>query len=86
MEFIKLGKDRYQVKGTNNYIVNEKEKLELEKGELVMQDIKGKECQGETTKKIKKINKRIKEIEKKDELDPKEADVDDTIKETDTAI
>ena len=61
MEFIKYG-DKYIVKGSNGYIVDEKEKLQLEKGELVLKDIEGCECQKETTKKISKINKRLKEI------------------------
>ena len=86
MEFIKLGTDRYMVKGTNGYVVNEKEKLQLEKNELVMKDITSKDCQAETTKKIKKINKKIKELEEKDETDPKVDDVDDTIEETDRTI
>lgn len=62
MEFIKYG-DKYIVKGSNGYIVDEKEKLQLEKGELVLKDIEGCECQKETTKKISKINKRLKEID-----------------------
>lgn len=61
MEFIKYG-DKYIIKGSNGYIVDEKEKLQLEKGELVLKDIEGCECQKETTKKISKINKRLKEI------------------------
>ena len=53
MEFIKLSKDRYMIKDSNNYVVSEKEKLQLEKKELVLKDIKGCECQQETTKKNK---------------------------------
>lgn len=62
MEFIKVG-DKYMIKDSNGYIVDEKEKLKLEKGELVLKDIEGCECQKETTKKISKINKRLKELD-----------------------
>ena len=63
MEFIKLSKDRYMIKDSNNRVVDEKTKLKLEKQELVLEDIKGCECQGETTKKIKKINKKLSELD-----------------------
>ena len=93
MEFIKLGKN-YLIKGSNGRIVSEKEKLELENKELVIKDIKGCDCQQETTKKIKKNKKRIKELEKvatelyKKETaqTEKEVDADDTIEETDKSI
>lgn len=62
MEFVKVGKN-YMIKGGNGRIVSEKEKLELENKELVIKDIKGCECQQETTKKISKNKKRIKELE-----------------------
>lgn len=62
MEFIKYG-DKYIIKDSNGFVVDEKEKLQLEKGELVLKDIEGCECQKETTKKISKINKRLKEID-----------------------
>ena len=68
MEFIPYG-DKYLLKDSNGIVVDEKEKLQLEKGELILLDINGCECQKETTKKISKINKRLKEI-------------DDTIKKT----
>ena len=64
MEFVKVGKN-YMVKGSNGRIVSEKEKLQLENNELVLKDIKGCDCQKETTKKISKNKKRIKEIEAK---------------------
>lgn len=76
MEFIKMGKN-YLIKGGNGRIVSEKEKLQIENNELVLEDIKGCDCQKETTKKITKNKKRIKEIEKK-EVVP----TDDTIEET----
>lgn len=73
MDFIKIGK-RFLIKGSNGRIVSEKEKLELENKELIIQDITGCGCQGETTKKIKKNKKRIKELE------------NDIIEETDKSI
>lgn len=63
MEFVKVGKN-YMIKGSNGRIVSEKEKLQLENKELVLKDIKGCDCQKETTKKISKNKKRIAEIEK----------------------
>ena len=54
MEFIKICKDRYMVKDSNNRIVDEETKLKLEKKELALKDIKGCECQAETTKKTEK--------------------------------
>ena len=65
MEFIKYG-DKYIVKGSNGYIVDEKEKLQIEKGELVLKDIEGCNCQKETTLKIREINKQLEEMEKKE--------------------
>lgn len=62
MEFIKIGKN-YMIKNSPSIIVTEEEKLKLEKNELILKDIEGCNCQGETTKKISKINKRIKEVE-----------------------
>jgi hypothetical protein len=84
MEFIKLGK-RYLIKNSNGRIVSEKEKLELENNELIIQDITGCGCQGETTKKIKKNKKRIKEImEETKEFEPIETmdEKNDIIEET----
>ena len=62
MEFIKIGKN-YMIKNSPSIIVTEEEKFKLEKNELILKDIEGCNCQGETTKKISKINKRIKEVE-----------------------
>lgn len=61
MEFIKVGKN-YLIKNSNGKIVTEKEKLELENKELVLEDIKSTGCVKEITKKITKNKKRIKEI------------------------
>ena len=52
------------IKNSPSIIVTEEEKLKLEKNELILKDIEGCNCQGETTKKISKINKKIKEIKK----------------------
>ena len=76
MEFIKKGQN-YLIKNSNGRIVSEKEKLELENGELVIKDITSNECQKETTKKIKQNKKRIKELEEK---------ANDTNEETTTII
>ena len=73
MEFIKKGKN-YLIKNSNGRIVSEEEKLKLEKEELILKDINGCNCQGETTKKIAKIDKKLK------------GKKNDTIKETDTTI
>lgn len=61
MEFIKVGKN-YLIKNSNGKIVTEKEKLELENKELVLEDIKSTGCVKDITKKITKNKKRIKEI------------------------
>jgi hypothetical protein len=66
MKFIKLKDGNYMIKDSNGVVVNEKEKLQLENRELVLEDVKSNKCQQETTKKITKNKKRIKEIEKKD--------------------
>lgn len=63
MEFIKLKDGNYMIKDSNGRVVSEKEKLQLENNELVLQDISSCGCQKETTKKIIKNKKRIKEIE-----------------------
>jgi uncharacterized protein (UPF0335 family) len=65
MEFIKVGKN-YMIKNANGRIVSEKEKLQLENKELVLEDIKSNGCQGKTTKIISKNKKRIAEIEEQD--------------------
>lgn len=72
MEFIKKG-ENYLIKNSNGRVVSEKEKLQLENDELVLEDISSNNCQQETTKKIKKNKKRIKEIEEKE---------NDTLEET----
>ena len=62
MEFIPVG-DKYLIKDSNSIIVDEKEKLQLEKKELILEDISSNGCQGSTTKKIKKINKKLEEYD-----------------------
>lgn len=78
MEFIKIGKN-YMIKDSNGRIVSEKEKLQLENNELILNDIKSNNCQEKTTKKVSKNKKRIKELEKDDNTEV----TDDIIKETD---
>lgn len=75
MEFINIGRGKYLVRNSNGMIVNEKERLELEKRGLAIEDIKSDTCQKETTKKIKKINKKLEEVE-----------ANDTIQETNTTV
>ena len=70
MEFIKYG-ENYIIKGSNGKVISEKEKLELEKDNIINEDCG---CGVEKIKKVSKINKKIKEV------------VDDTIEETDTTI
>lgn len=82
MEFVKLGKN-YLIKDSNGRIVSEKEKLQLENNELVLEDIKSNQCQQETTKKIAKNKKRVKEIEK---TESEKETVDEVIEETDTTL
>jgi hypothetical protein len=75
MEFIEIGKGKFLVRNSNGLVVDEKERLEMEKKGLIIKDIKSDTCQKETTKKISKINKKLKEVE-----------VNDTIEEADTTI
>jgi len=72
MEFIKKGQN-YLIKDSGGKIVSEKEKLQLEKDELIFKDVDSSNCQKETTKKISKINKKLKQL-------------DDTIQETDKTV
>ena len=58
MEFIKHG-ENYLIKDSNGIVVSEEEKLQLEKEELILEDITSNNCQGNTTRKIRKINKKI---------------------------
>lgn len=58
MEFIKHG-ENYLIKDSNGIVVSEEEKLQLEKEELILEDITSNKCQGNTTRKIRKINKKI---------------------------
>ena len=60
MEFIKQNDGNYIIKDSNNIIVSEKEKKELERDELVIEDIKS-ECAKDITPKLTKINKEINE-------------------------
>ena len=62
MEFIKKGQN-YLIKDSGGKIVSEKEKLQLEKNELILKDIESCGCQEKTTKKISKINKKMKQLD-----------------------
>ena len=73
MEFIKYGKN-YIIKNSGGKVVSEKERLQLEKEELILQDITSNNCQEKTTKKIKKITKKIEEKEKPNANTIEEAD------------
>ena len=75
MEFIKRGKN-YIIKDSNGIIVSEEEKLKLENEEMILQDFKSNNCQGETTKKIAKNKKKIAALHQEV--------ADDTFKETDS--
>lgn len=61
MEFVKV-RNGYLIKSGNGRIISEKEKLQIENHELVLQDISSSGCVKEITKKISKNKKRIKEI------------------------
>lgn len=63
MEFIRQTDGNYIIKNSNGYIVSEKEKLQLENRELILEDIKSDKCVEKTTKQISANNKRIKEID-----------------------
>jgi hypothetical protein len=76
MNFIKQNNGLYLIEGSNNRIVNEKEKLQLENDELVLEDIKCNKCAKDITKKVSKNKKRIKEIE--------EVETDENIEETES--
>ena len=62
MEFIKLNDGNYLINNSNGRIVSEKEKLQLEKGELIFKDFKSNKCQKETKQKIEEIDKELKEV------------------------
>lgn len=84
MEFVKIG-DKYLIKDSNGKIIDEKEKLKLEKEGVVLEDITSNDCQKNNTKKIKKITKKIKSIEDSEEEVKEEPIVIEdnaTIKET----
>lgn len=51
------------IKNSPSIIITEEEKLKLEKNELILKDIESCNCQRETTKKIKNIDKKLKKLE-----------------------
>ena len=79
-EFIKYG-ENYIIKNSRGRVVSEKEKLQLENDELVLEDLKSCECQKETTKKISKNKKRIKEIEEEEKKEIEKSEEIDEIEE-----
>lgn len=82
MEFIKVGKN-YMIKNSNGRIISEKEKLQLETNELIIENEK---CGCSCPEKIKKVNKNRKRIKKLEETALNNEVQDETIKETDTTI
>lgn len=64
MEFIKLNDGNYMIKNSNGRIVDEKEKLQLENKELIIEDITSNKCQQKTTQKISKNKKQINKMSK----------------------
>lgn len=68
MEFIKVG-DKYLIKDSNGIIVDEKEKKQLEKEELIIEDIKA-DCAKDITPKLSKKKKEIEELENIEETEP----------------
>lgn len=83
MEFVKV-RNGYLIKNGNGRIISEKEKLQIENHELVLQDINSSGCVKEITKKISKNKKRIKEIETA--LNQKGESANDNNKETSESV
>jgi hypothetical protein len=75
MEFIDIGRGKFLVRNSNGLVVNEKERLKMEKEGLIIKDITSDTCQEKTTKRIRSINKKLEEVE-----------ANDTIEETNTTI
>ena len=78
MEFIKLNNGNYMIKNSNGRVVSEKEKLQLENKELVLEDINS-DCGKEATKKISKNKKRIKEIEAEEKVENEDINEEDNL-------
>ena len=64
MDIIKRADGNYIIKDSG-LVISEKEKLQLENNELILQDLKSN-CAKDITKKISKNKKRIEEIENED--------------------
>lgn len=62
MEFIPIG-DKFLIKDSNGTIVDKKEKLKLEKEELIIEDVKA-DCGKEASKKIKEVENELNSIKK----------------------
>ena len=66
MEFIKLNDGNYLVQNSNGLIVSNEERLKMEKGELIFNDITSNKCQEKATKRIEEIDKELEEIKNED--------------------
>lgn len=54
MEFIKVGKNKWLIKASNGRLISDKEKKQLEKQEIVIEDKHCEECEIKPIKKKKK--------------------------------
>lgn len=77
MEFIKVGKDKWLIKASNGRLVSDKEKRQLEKEEITIEDKHCEECE---IKPVKKSKKKKKTATSKKEI------ANDIIEETDIVI
>lgn len=77
MELIKIG-NKYLVNDSNGRIIDEKERLELENQDLVIQDITSSGCVKEITKKIASNKKKIKELEEKEVVENEDKTIEET--------
>jgi hypothetical protein len=77
MELIKMG-NKYLVKDSGGKVIDEKERLELENKDLVIQDITSSGCVKEITKKIASNKKKIKELEEKEVVENEDKAIEET--------
>ena len=54
MDFIKVGKDKWLIKSSNGRLISDKEKKQLEKQEITIEDKYCEECEIKPLKKKKK--------------------------------
>lgn len=87
MEFIKVGKDKWLIKASNGRLVSDKEKRQLEKEEITIEDKKCEECEIKIPKVSGKIYKKKKiKPEAKITATSKKEIANDIIEETDIVI